>query len=144
MLRSVAQLRRAKCMSKIRVLLADDHQIVLKRVCEILAEDFEVVGTVNNGKDAVVEAERLDPDVLIIDISMPILNGLQAAQRLLAQKCRAKVIFLTVHRDRDFVAAALSAGASGYVTKSDVTTDLVPAIREALQGRTYVSESIPP
>jgi DNA-binding NarL/FixJ family response regulator len=134
--------RRAKCMSRIRVLLADDHQTVLQRVCGLLAEDFDVVGAVNNGRDAVMEVERLDPDVLVIDISMPILNGLQAAQRLLAKKRRAKVIFLTVHTDTDFVAAALSAGASGYVTKSDVTTDLEPAIREALAGRTYISTSI--
>jgi DNA-binding NarL/FixJ family response regulator len=126
------------------VLLADDHPTILERVSEILAEDFEIVGAVNNGQDAVAEAERLDPDVLVIDISMPILNGLQAATRMRAAKRRAKIIFLTVQRDRDFVAAALSAGAFGYVAKADVTTDLVPAIREALQGRTYVSRSIPP
>jgi DNA-binding NarL/FixJ family response regulator len=131
-------------MSRIRVLLADDHQTVLERVCGILAEDFDVVGAVNNGRDAVAETERLDPDVLVIDISMPILDGLQAADRLRAKNRRAKIIFLTVHKDRDFVAAAFSAGAFGYVTKADVMTDLVPAIREALQGRTYVSQSIPP
>jgi DNA-binding NarL/FixJ family response regulator len=129
-------------MGKIRVLLADDHQALLERVSGILAEDFDVVGAVNNGRDAVEEVERLDPDVLVIDISMPILNGLQAAERLLAKKCRAKVIFLTVHGDQDFVAAALSAGASGYITKADVTTDLIPAIREAIAGRIYISTSI--
>jgi DNA-binding NarL/FixJ family response regulator len=131
-------------MSRIRVLLADDHQTVLERVCGLLAEDFDVVGLVNNGRDAVVEVEVLDPDVLVIDISMPILDGLQAANRLRAKNRRAKIIFLTVHKDRDFVAAALSAGASGYVTKADVTTDLVPAIREALAGRIYISRSITP
>ena len=73
---------------------------------------------------------------------MPVLNGLQAVQRLFAKNRRSKVIFLTVHQDRDYVAAALSAGASGYVTKSDVTTDLVPAIYEALAGRIYISKSI--
>jgi len=131
-------------MSKIRVLLADDHETVLARVRGLLSEDFDIVGAVNNGRDAVAEAERLDPDVLVIDISMPILDGLQATQRQQAKNRRAKVIFLTVHKDRDFIAAAFSAGASGYVTKADVMTDLVPAIREALQGRTYVSQSIPP
>jgi DNA-binding NarL/FixJ family response regulator len=131
-------------MNKIRVLLADDHQTVLERVCEILGEDFEVVGKVNNGRDAVAQAERLDPDVLVIDISMPILNGLEAAQRLKAAKLRGKVVFLTVHEDKDFVAAAFSAGASGYVTKENVDTDLVPAIRDALEGRVYVSQSITP
>ena len=135
---------RAEHMGKIRVLLADDHETVLARVRGLLCEDFDVVGAVNNGRDAVEEAERLDPDVLIIDISMPILNGLQAAQHLKAKNRRAKIIFLTVYNDQEFVAAALSAGASGYVTKSDITTDLVPAIREVLQGRTYISQSIPP
>ena len=138
----MSPLRGAKCMSKIRVLLADDHQTVLERICGLLAEDFDVVGAVRNGQDAIAEAERLDPDVLVIDISMPILNGLQAVQRLFAKNRRSKVIFLTVHQDRDYVAAALSAGASGYVTKSDVTTDLVPAIYEALAGRIYISKSI--
>lgn len=131
-------------MSKIRVLLADDHQAVLQRVCGLLGEDFDIVGTVNNGRDAVVAALRLNPDVLVIDISMPILNGLQAAQQLRTAKQATKVVFLTVHTDEDFVAAALSAGAAGYVTKSDVATDLVPAISEALAGRIYVSKSIRP
>ena len=95
-------------MTRIRVLLADDHQAILDRVCKILATDFDVVGAVNNGRDAVVEAERLKYDVLVIDISMPILDGLQAAEdSLRAKNRRAKVIFLTVHKDRDFVAAAL-------------------------------------
>lgn len=97
------------------------------------------MGKVNNGRDAVQEAERLDPDVLVIDISMPILNGLQVAQRLRTANLRAKVVFLTVHEDKDFVTAAFSAGASGYVTKENVDTDLVPAIRDALEGRVYVS-----
>jgi len=129
-------------MSKTRVLLADDHQAVLDRVCGLLGDGFEVIGAVNNGRDAVVEAERLDPDVLVIDISMPILNGLQAAGRLRAAHSRTKVIFLTVHTDHDFVAAALSAGASGYVAKADIATDLVPAIREAVAGRLFVSKSM--
>jgi DNA-binding NarL/FixJ family response regulator len=131
-------------MRKIRVLLADDHLAVLERVRGILGVDFDIVGAVNNGRDALAEAERLDPDVLVIDISMPILNGLEAADCLRAKNHRTKVVFLTVHADPDFVAAAISAGASGYVTKSDVTTDLVPAIREALAGRIYISKSIMP
>jgi len=132
------------CMSRIRVLLADDHPAVLERVCELLGEDFEIVGTVNNGRDAVMAALRLNPDVLVIDISMPVLNGLQATQQLRFAKQPTKVVFLTVHAGEDFVTAALSAGASGYVTKSDVGTDLVPAISEALAGRIYISKSIRP
>ena len=131
-------------MGKIRVLLADDHETILSRVGIVLGEEFEIVGVVKNGRDAVVEARRLDPDVLVIDISMPILDGLQAVAQLRTTNHRIKVIFLTVHEDQDFVAAAFSAGASGYVTKSHLTTDLVPAIREALEGRTYISQSIAP
>jgi DNA-binding NarL/FixJ family response regulator len=130
-------------MSRIRVLLADDHEEVLARVRAILGEDFEIVGAVNNGRDAVEEAGRLNPDVLVIDISMPVLNGLQAASQLRDVNRRTKIVILTVHEDPDFVAAALAAGASAYVTKEDVTTDLLPAIYEVLQGGTYVSQSIP-
>jgi len=106
-----------------------------------LGADFEIVGAVCNGLEAVAEAQRLDPDVLVIDISMPVLDGLESTRRLRATNRRTKIVFLTVHRDQDFVSAAFSAGASAYVTKSDVTTDLMPAIHDALEGRTYVSQS---
>jgi DNA-binding NarL/FixJ family response regulator len=131
-------------MAKIRVLLADDHQAMLEQVRSILSKDFDVVGAVGNGRDAVAEVQRLDPDVLVIDISMPVLNGLQTVAQLMSKKCRTRVVFLTVHDDQDYVDAAFAAGASGYVTKSHVMTDLVPAIQEALSGRTYVSNSIHP
>ena len=143
MLLSLARQRDAgKLMGRIRVLLADDHQAILQRVCGLLGDDFEIVGTVNNGRDAVATALRLHPDVLVMDISMPILNGLQAAVALSSAKQQTKVVFLTVHTDQYFVKAALSAGASGYVTKEDVATDLVPAIYDALAGRIFVSNSI--
>ena len=125
------------------MLLADDHETILARVRVILGNDFDIVGAVNNGRDAVREVQRLDPDVLVIDISMPVIDGLQAVAQLRRTNHRTKFIFLTVHEDADFVAAAFSAGASGYVTKSHVSTDLIPAIQEALQGRKYVSHSIP-
>jgi DNA-binding NarL/FixJ family response regulator len=131
-------------MAKIRVLLADDHQAMLEQVRSILSKDFDVVGAVGNGRDAVAEVQRLDPDVLVIDISMPVLNGLQTAAQLMSKKCRTRVIFLTVHDDQDYVDAAFATGASGYVTKSHVMTDLVPAIREALSSRTYITNSIHP
>ena len=130
-------------MSKIRVLLADDHETVLARVQTGLREEFEIVGVVRNGLDAVAEVRRLEPDILVMDISMPILDGLNAASQLQAAKLETRVIFLTVHKDKDFVAAAISAGALGYVTKSDLTTDLIPAIRSALEGQLYISQSIP-
>jgi len=131
-------------MGKIRVLLADDHETILSQVRQTLDEEFHVVGAVGNGRDAVDEVRRLDPDVLVIDISMPILDGLQAVSQLRSINRRTKVVFLTVHEDQEFVAAAFSAGASGYVTKADVTTDLVPAIHEALEGRSFTSRSISP
>jgi DNA-binding NarL/FixJ family response regulator len=130
-------------MSKVRVLLADDHEGILTWVRTVLGEEFEVVGAVKNGRDAVEEVQRVDPDVLVIDISMPILDGLRAASQLSSNR-RTKIVFLTLHEGRDFVAAAFSAGASAYVLKSELRTNLVPAIREALQGRTYISSSIQP
>lgn len=131
-------------MGKIRVLLADDNAAILDRVRSVLGEEFDIVGTANNGRDALEEVRRLDPDVLVLDISMPGLNGLQTAHELKSAHNRTKVVFLTVHEDPDFVAAAFFAGASAYVVKSDVTTDLVPAIRDAMEGRKYISQAISP
>jgi DNA-binding NarL/FixJ family response regulator len=128
--------------SKIRVLLSDDHEAILTRVRTLLDGDFDVVGAVNNGRDAIMEVLRLDPDVLVIDISLPILDGFQVVSQL-GSSLRTKVVFLTLHLNRDFVAAAFSLGASAYVVKSDATTDLIPAIREAFEGRRYVSQSTP-
>jgi DNA-binding NarL/FixJ family response regulator len=130
-------------MGRIRVLLADDSETILARVRTVLGEGFDIVGAVNNGRDAMAEVRRLDPDVLLMDVCMPILDGLQAASRL-GSNLRTKIVFLSVHEDQDFVDAAFAVGACGYVAKSDVTTDLVPAILAVLQGRTFVSKSIAP
>jgi DNA-binding NarL/FixJ family response regulator len=129
-------------VARIRVVLADDYAAVLARVRGILGEEFEVVATAENGADAVSAVLRLDPDVLVIDLSMPVLNGLQAAFQLKDIGCRARIVFLTIHEDPDFVRAALAAGASGYITKARLSTDLVPAIREVLLGHTYLSASL--
>jgi DNA-binding NarL/FixJ family response regulator len=128
-------------VGKARVLLADDHEAILNGARSVLDGEFEIVGAVKNGRDAVLEVQRLDPDVLVIDISMPVLNGLQAVS-LLGPNLRTKVVFLTLHADQAFVAAAFSAGASAYVLKHDLVTDLPLAIREALQGRRFTSRSI--
>lgn len=130
-------------MGKVTVLLADDNETILARVRTVLGENFDIVGSVANGWDGIAGVRRLDPDVLLIDISMPMLDGLQAISRLNSD-IRTKVVFLTVHEDRDFVDAAFAVGASGYVVKSDVTTDLVPAIREVVAGGRYISKSIVP
>jgi DNA-binding NarL/FixJ family response regulator len=129
-------------MPKLRVVLADDHPAVMAKVRVLLGEDFQVVEAVTDGKQAIDAVLRLDPDVLVMDISMPVMNGLLAGEWLHKTQQRTKIIFLTIHEDLDFVSAALSAGASGYVTKARLSTDLVPAIREALQGHTFVSQTV--
>ena len=126
-------------MARTRVLLADDNEMILARVRGVLGEDFDIVGAVGTGQDAIAEVQRLKPDVLVIDISMPILTGLEAVTRL-RFKSQTKTVFLTVHEDPEVVAAAFEAGASAYVTKSHLTTDLIPAIREALEGGRYISQ----
>jgi len=130
-------------VARIRVLLADDHQALIARVCRLLGEEYEVVGVVENGSQAVDAVRTLNPDVLVIDISMPVLDGLQAARQLQKANCRTKIVFLTIHEDHDFVTAALGAGAVGYVTKACLATDLIPAILEAMQGHTFVSRFSP-
>jgi DNA-binding NarL/FixJ family response regulator len=128
---------------KICVVLADDHQQMIAMVRQTLGEEFEVVSAVEDGKQAVNAVFTLNPDVLVIDISMPVLNGLQAAKQLQTADCRAKIIFLTVYAGRDFLDAAFSAGASGYVNKARLSTDLIPAIHEAMLGRIFISAPLP-
>jgi DNA-binding NarL/FixJ family response regulator len=114
-------------VDKIRVVLADDHQQMIAIVRGTLGEGFEVVGAVEDGKQAVNAVLTLDPDALVIDISMPILNGLQAAKQLQTANCRTKIIFLSIYDGPDFRDAAFSAGAAGYITKARLSTDLTPA-----------------
>jgi DNA-binding NarL/FixJ family response regulator len=128
-------------VNKIRVVVADDHPEMIVKIRRTLSEWFEIIDVVEDGNQAIDAVLMMDADVLVIDISMPVLDGLQAAKRLRKANCRAKIIFLTMHEDRDYVAAALSAGASGYVTKARLTADLVHAIHEALLGNIFVSPS---
>jgi DNA-binding NarL/FixJ family response regulator len=130
-------------LSKIRVVLADDHQQMIATVRRTLGEKFEVVSAVEDGKQAVNAVLTLSPDVLVIDISMPVLNGFQAAKRLQTADSRAKIIFLTVYEGQEFVDAAFCAGASGYVNKARLSTDLIPAIHEAMLGRIFISAPLP-
>ena len=122
-----------------RILLADDHPEMLKKVAQLLEGDFEVVAAVENGERLIEAAINLDPDLIVLDISMPVLNGIEAACRLKESASRAKVIFLTMHEDPGFVTAAFSAGALAYVLKARLVTDLIPAIREVLQGHVFAS-----
>ena len=128
-------------MSKIRVLLADDNKDMLEYVRRVLsAGRYEVVGTANNGQATVDAAARLLPDVAVLDVSMPILNGIQTAKRLKKIHPTIKIVFLSVDRDPDTCQAALDAGALGYVFKSRLGTDLFTAIDSANEGRRFVSD----
>ena len=128
----------------VRVLLADDSPSMLQAARRILEPEFEVVGTVEDGQAVLEAAESLKPDVLILDISMGLMNGLEAARFLTRIGSTAKIVFLTVHKDPEFVEEAFSAGAVGYVIKPRLATDLVVAIREALIGHTFVSPNLLP
>ena len=131
-------------LSKIRVLLADDHGGVLDTVARLLVPEFDVVGAVTDGNGLLSAAERLKPDVVIVDISMPILNGIEAVRRLKQSGSQARVVFLTVHESPDYVHAALATGALGYVVKPRLGVDLNVAIKEVHAGRSYLSPSIAP
>jgi DNA-binding NarL/FixJ family response regulator len=126
------------------VLLADDSPSMLHEARRILEQEFEIVGTVENGSAVLYAAEQLQPDVVILDISMPILNGLEAARRLQREGSKAKIVFLTVHEDVEFVEESFAAGAMGYVIKPRLATDLPAAIRHAATGRTFVSPVLMP
>jgi len=129
-------------MTMQRVLLADDHPQFLGVVARHLEPHFEVVRTVDNGQAMIDEATRLEPDVVVTDISMPVLNGIEAARKLKARGSRAKIVFLTVHADQDYVRAALGAGAVGYVLKSDLASDLLPCLRQADVASPFVSPAL--
>jgi DNA-binding NarL/FixJ family response regulator len=125
----------------VRVLLADDHAEFLEATTRLLEPEFIIVQTVGDGQALLEEAARLEPEVVVLDISMPVLNGIQAARRLKAAGSRAKIIFLTVHQHPDYVDAALATGAQGYVVKCRLASDLLLALREVLAGRLFVSPS---
>ena len=126
-------------MARARILLADDHKDIREKVMQQLEPEFEVVGAVGDGNALLEAVSQMKPDVCVVDISMPIMSGIEAATRIKASGSGVKIIFLTVHEDPDFLQAALDAGAVGYVVKSRVASDLCPAIRGALAGRLFVS-----
>jgi DNA-binding NarL/FixJ family response regulator len=125
-----------------RVLLADDHPAVLALTAAALAGEYLVVGSVGDGRALLAEAERLHPDVIVLDITMPWLDGIQAATQLLRSPHPARLVFLTVHEDADFARAALEAGGLGYVLRARLASDLLPAIRAALVGCRFISPTI--
>lgn len=129
-------------MKRPRLLLADDHKIVVEGLRSLLEPEFELVGTVGDGRALVAAAEKLRPDVIVADISMPSLNGIEAARQLRKAGSEAKIVFLTMHPDVTYATRAFEAGASGYVLKHSAPAELVKAIREALKGRRYVTSMI--
>ena len=129
-------------IKKPRVLLADDHSLVAAGLRSMLDQACDVVGIVDNGRALVQAAEHLHPDVILLDISMPELNGVDAARRLRKLVPRAKLIFVTMHTDATFVREALRAGGSGYVAKQSAPRELTTAIEEVLAGRTYLTPAV--
>ncbi len=129
-------------MKKPRVLLADDHQIVLEGLKNLLGGEFELIGSVQDGRALVDQAATLRPDVIVADISMPQLNGIEAARQIKKTDKNIKIVFLTMHPDATYAANAFEAGASGFVLKHSAPSELITAIHEAIKGRTYVTPLI--
>jgi DNA-binding NarL/FixJ family response regulator len=129
-------------MKKPRVLLADDHCVVTEGLRGLLQPHFDVAGIVSDGLELLQVARTLDPDVIVLDISMPSLNGIDAARQLRASKSRAKLVMLTMHTEVAYAVRALEAGASGFVLKHSAPSELVTAIRETLKGETYITPQI--
>jgi DNA-binding NarL/FixJ family response regulator len=129
-------------MTKPRLLLADDHRLVREGMRNLLAQDYEVVGEAGDGRELVRAAVDLRPDVIVADIGMPSLNGLEAVRKLKKRGVEAKIIFVTMHAGVDFAVQALALGVSGYVLKVDASEELVRAIKEALAGRLFITPSI--
>ena len=122
-----------------RILLADDHLALLEAETALLSPYFDVVGTAEDGAGLVSKAQSLRPDLIVTDISMPVLSGIDAAHKLRESGSTAKFVFLTAHSEREFIEACMEAGALGYVQKFSMKSQLVPAIQAALAGQSYVS-----
>jgi DNA-binding NarL/FixJ family response regulator len=127
---------------KPRIILADDHRIVLEGLRSLLADEFDLVATAGNGRELVDLCRTLQPDLVVADVSMPLLNGIEAASRIRTLSAATRIVFLTMHPDITYATQALGAGALGYVLKHAASDELVTAIREALRGRTYLSPAL--
>jgi DNA-binding NarL/FixJ family response regulator len=125
-----------------RVLIADDHSVVAEGLRSLLEKKYEVVGIVPDGRELLVQASKLKPDVIVLDIGMPLLNGLDAAERLISSLPQTKFVFLTMKDDPNLAAAALKLGAVAYVLKQTAASELLKAVSEVLQGRSYVTAKL--
>jgi len=126
-------------VKRIRVLLADDHTLVLEGLRKLLAPHFDLVETVEDGRELLRKAPLVRPDVVLLDISMPLLNGIDAARRLRRLLPETRIVFLTMHDDPAYVTEAFRAGAAGYVLKRSAASELVHAVHEVMNGRSYVT-----
>ena len=129
-------------MTKPRIILADDHRIVLEGLRSLLADEFDLVGTAGTGRELVDLCRTLQPDLVVADVSMPQLNGIEAASQIRKLSAATRIVFLTMHPDITYATQALGTGALGYVLKHAASDELVTAIREALRGRTYISPAL--
>lgn len=130
-------------MTHCRILLADDHEVVLEGLRRILDRpEFEVVGAVKDGRALVSAAAQLEPDIIVVDVSMPILNGVEAVRQIEKARPKTKVIFLSMHNESVYAVEAMNAGGSAYVLKASAGEDLLTAIEEVQQGRRYVSPQL--
>jgi DNA-binding NarL/FixJ family response regulator len=125
------------------VLVADDYPALLEATAALLKPQFDVVGTATDGATLVSEALRLCPDVIVTDITMPVLSGIDAAHQLQESAFSAKIVFLTVHSEAQFMKACMAEGALGYILKSHMRAHLIPAIQAALVGQTYICPFVP-
>jgi len=124
-----------------RILLADDHAAVLQRMNHLLSSEFEVIGTASTGTEMIIAAQKLKPDVIVADVSMPGLNGIEASRQVLRKIPHLPIVLLTMHREFTIVQQALEAGVRGYVHKLTAGDELIPAIRSALEGQVFISPS---
>ena len=129
-------------MKKVRILLADDHKFITEGLKGILEPEYEVVGVVEDGHALVRDAQRLKPDVLVVDISMPKLNGIEAVRKIKSEGSEGKVIFLTMHPEVTYASRALEAGATGFVLKHSAPAELMEAVEKVLAGKTYITGSV--
>jgi len=128
--------------SRPRIVIADDHTLIAEAFKKLLANDFEVVATVHDGRTLIEIAQRLHPDVVLVDIGMPLLNGLEAAQRIKRTLPDVKVVYVTINHDPDLIAEAFRRGASGFVPKTAAVSELLSAIYKALNGEFYLSPKL--
>jgi len=124
---------------RVRVLLADDVALILSAATALLQKSFDVVAAVSNGRAALLKSLQLKPDVVVLDISMPGMNGIEVAMELKSRASKAKIVFLTSYNDHEILQTCLAVGGLGYVLKELISSDLIPAMNEALAGRVFVS-----